>query len=288
MTPEEAPSVFPRKPVWLKVRLPGGPSYNRVRGTLAGQGLHSVCQEARCPNMTECFQSGTATFLILGNICTRACLYCHIAHGDPREPDAAEPERLLAAVSRLNLRYIVITSVTRDDLPDGGAGQFAACLRMIRRHRPDSRVEVLIPDFRGRSCALDLIIREKPDVLNHNLEVAPSLFGTLRPQGDYRRSLDLLHHVHQRGPLVTKSGFMVGFGEDMAGIEKLLADLAAVHCRRITIGQYQQPTAAHWPVRKYYHPEEFAVIGEMARALGFEHVESGPLVRSSYRAAEGE
>ena len=276
-----------RKPSWLKVRLPGGPAFNRVRGVLADHGLHSVCQEARCPNIAECFGGGTATFLILGNICTRGCLYCHVTHGIPAAPDEKEPERIVEAVRRLALRHIVITSVTRDDLPDGGASQFASCLEMIRRDLPHCRREVLIPDLLGHPDALEAVIRAKPDVLNHNLEVVPALFKTLRPQGDYTRSLELLNRAGQGEEIIiTKSGFMVGFGEDMADIREILYDLSRVRCRHLTVGQYQQPTATHWPVKKYYRPEEFAEIGALARSLGFDHVESAPLVRSSYHAAE--
>ncbi|MDD5167301.1 MAG: lipoyl synthase [Syntrophales bacterium] len=280
---EPEPSPYLRKPPWLKVRLPGGGDFNRVRDVLSGRGLHSVCQEARCPNMTECFRCGTATFLILGNICTRNCLYCHVAHGAPLAVDGDEPERLVEAVRQLGLRYIVITSVTRDDLPDGGAAHFATCIGAIRRELPASRVEVLIPDLMGSDDALRVIIAAGPDVINHNMEVVPALFKALRPQGDYERSLELLRRIHGAG-MIAKSGFMIGFGEQMADIEGLLTDLSRVHCGRITVGQYQQPTAHHWPVKKYYHPDEFAAIGDMARALGFDHVESDPLVRSSYHA----
>ncbi|MDQ5987684.1 MAG: Lipoyl synthase [Syntrophus sp. SKADARSKE-3] len=279
-----APQGYPRKPEWLKVRLPGGPAYNRVRDALEGKGLHSVCREARCPNMTECFDAGTATFLILGNTCTRNCRYCHVAHGVPDSVDVNEPARLAEAVESLNLDYVVITSVTRDDLPDGGAAHFVACIEMIRARRPRGRIEVLIPDFQGDAAALNEIIRARPDVINHNMEVVPSLYPQLRPQGDYGRSITLLQRVHEAGGIVTKSGFMIGFGEDPGDIEGLLADLAAVHCRRVTIGQYQRPTARHWPVAKYYDPDEFAAIRRKALSMGFDHVASGPLVRSSYHA----
>ncbi len=285
MPPEPSPHVYLRKPEWLKVRLPGSPAYNHVRGALSSKGLHTVCREARCPNLTECFDAGTATFLILGNICTRDCRYCHVAHGTPRRPDETEPAKLAEAVIQLNLDYIVITSVTRDDLPDGGAAHFVACIEKVRVERPRSRIEVLIPDFRGCTDALDKIIQAVPNVINHNMEVVASLFQRLRPQGDYRRSLSILDHIARRSDCLTKSGFMIGFGETMGEIEELLTDLSKVHCRRVTVGQYQQPTADHWPVRKYYHPDEFTAIGNMARKLGFEHVESGPLVRSSYHAA---
>jgi lipoic acid synthetase len=278
------PQAYPRKPEWLKVRLPGGPAFNHVRDALEGKGLHSVCREARCPNMTECFGAGTATFLILGNTCTRDCRYCHVAHGIPDPIDDNEPARLAEAVENLNLNYVVITSVTRDDLADGGAAHFVACIEMIRAKRSRRRIEVLIPDFQGNVAALNEIIRARPDVINHNMEVVPSLYPRLRPQGDYERSLSLLQRLHEAGGIVTKSGFMIGFGEDPGDIERLLADLAAVHCRQVTIGQYQQPTARHWPVAKYYHPDEFAAVRCKALSMGFDHVASGPLVRSSYHA----
>lgn len=274
-----------RKPAWLKVQLPGGPVYNRVRRVLAAQGLHSICQEARCPNMAECFHAGTATFLILGNICTRHCLYCNVVHGAPSAVDETEPDRLAAAVLQLNLPYVVITSVTRDDLPDGGATFFVSAIEKIRGRRPGTRVEVLIPDLNGDADALESIARAMPDVLNHNIEVVPGLFPLLRPQGDYERSLRLLQTAGGKGSIVTKSGFMIGLGETVDEISQLLADLAKVQCRRVTIGQYQQPTTSHWPVRKYYSPEEFTALAKEAKRLGFERVDAGPHVRSSYHAA---
>jgi lipoyl synthase len=276
-----------RKPDWLKVRLPGSREFNQVRGVLAGLGLHSVCQEARCPNIAECFQEGTATFLILGDICTRNCRYCHVAHGDPPQPDPDEPKRLASAAKALGMKYIVITSVTRDDLPDGGAAHFAACIDAIHSQIPGCRVEVLIPDFQGYERTLAQVIDAGPAVINHNLEVVPALFKKLRPQGDYRLSLQLLKRINDdtSNRIVSKSGFMVGFGETREDILNLLTDLAGVHCERLTVGQYQQPTPIHWPVRKYYHPDEFQELKETALAMGFKHVASGPLVRSSYHAA---
>jgi lipoic acid synthetase len=276
-----------RKPDWLKVRCPGSQPYRRVQGVLKQHRLHSVCQEARCPNIAECFQDGTATFLILGDICTRACRYCHVAHGVPVFPDPDEPSRLAEAVRALGLQYVVITSVTRDDLADGGAGSFAACIAAIRRQVPDCRVEVLIPDFRGSRRALEQVMTAAPAVVNHNLEVVPALFRELRPQGDYRTSLELLRWISKEASkeIITKSGFMVGFGESHADIMALMEDLAGVHCEKLTIGQYQQPTRDHWPVRKFYHPEEFEAFKAAATAMGFKHVEAGPLVRSSYHAA---
>lgn len=286
MMQQAAPPL--RKPDWLKVRLPGGEPYKKVQGVLRGRRLHSVCQEARCPNIAECFCDGTATFLILGDICTRNCRYCHVAHGIPSPPDPYEPSRLVEAVQALGLQYCVITSVTRDDLADGGAAWFAASITAIREQIPGCRVEVLIPDFQGSRRALEQILAAGPAVVNHNLEVVPALFKDLRPQGDYRVSLELLRRIGEAssGGIVSKSGFMVGFGESQADIRVLMEDLARVRCDRVTIGQYQQPTRDHWPVRKYYHPEEFEALRETAAAMGFRHVEAGPLVRSSYHAAE--
>ena len=276
-----------RKPAWLKVRFPGSRGFNQVKGVLAGLRLHSVCQEARCPNISECFQEGAATFLILGDICTRNCRYCQVAHGDPLRPDPGESERLASAAKALGLQYVVVTSVTRDDLPDGGAAHFVACIDTIHRQIPGCRVEVLIPDFQGNRDALAQVMAAGPAVINHNLEIVPALFKDLRPQGDYHLSLKLLKRISKdtSKKIISKSGFMVGFGEGREDILTLLADLAGVHCERLTIGQYQQPTRNHWPVSKYYHPDEFQELKETARAMGFKYVESGPLVRSSYHAA---
>ncbi|MEE9912789.1 MAG: lipoyl synthase [Deltaproteobacteria bacterium] len=276
--------LYLRKPEWLKVRIPGGQSFNRIRGVLQSERLHSICWEARCPNIMECFQSGTATFLIMGNICTRNCLYCNVGYGRPEKIDENETSRLVEVARRLEIRYLVITSVTRDDLIDGGADQFVACIEKVRKIMPQSRVEVLIPDFRGNLPALDKIIEARPDVINHNIEVVRSLFRTLRPDGHFERSLKLLQHVHNVSDIVTKSGFMIGFGETLTQIDELLRELAEVHCQSVTIGQYQQPTARHWPVKKYYRPDEFDEIKEMAQKVGFADVEAGPLVRSSYHA----
>ncbi len=276
-----------RKPPWLKVRLPNTAAFQRVRHTLSRCGLHSICQEARCPNIAECFQAGTATFLILGKVCTRSCLYCHVAHGVPAGVDPEEPRRLVAAARELHLKYVVVTSVTRDDLPDGGASHFAATIAALRRHLPAVKIEVLIPDFQGDFQALAQVITARPEVINHNVEVAPALFPHLRPQGKYRTSLAILNRIGREGSSVSKSGFMVGCGERMDDIRQLLDDLAAVGCRSVTIGQYLQPTVKHWPVHRYYHPEEFAALREAALSLGFAHVEAGPLVRSSYHAGAG-
>jgi len=276
-----------RKPEWLKVKLPATHEFKHVKGILSQFNLHSICQEAHCPNVTECFHSGTATFLILGNICTRNCLYCNVQYGTPEGLDEMEPERLTQAVKELKLQYIVITSVTRDDLSDGGAGLFARCVEMLYQEVPRCRVEVLIPDLQGNWDALECIIKSKPHVINHNVEVVPAFFSHIRPQGNYHLSLELLHRIRQLSEkeIIVKSGFMVGFGESWSDIMVLLHDLARVHCESVTIGQYQQPTRNHWPVMKYYHPDEFEVMKGMAHELGVKHVEAGPLVRSSYHAA---
>ncbi|HAJ26081.1 MAG TPA: lipoyl synthase [Syntrophus sp. (in: bacteria)] len=282
---ESTTGDFLRKPEWLKVRLPNTPDFNRVRGVLSRHGLHTICQEARCPNMSECFQDGTATFLILGSICTRNCRYCNVAHGVPAPIDKGEAGRLVFAVKSLSLKYVVITSVTRDDLPDGGAGTFARAIGALRESLPDIRIEVLIPDFQGQVAALEEVIAARPHVINHNIEVSPSLYAQLRPEGNYERSLKILGRVGRAPSLISKSGFMIGFGESTEDIYRLLEDLAGAGCQSVTIGQYLQPTTDHWPVRKYYHPDEFAEIRETALAMGFRHVEAGPLVRSSYQAA---
>lgn len=279
--------MLQRKPDWLKVPLPNSREFIEMQGLLGRLDLHSVCQEARCPNMGECFRSGTATFLILGSLCTRNCRYCNVRHGHPAPVDEAEPERLAEAVKALGLRYIVITSVTRDDLPDGGARIFARCVDTLRREVPGCRVEVLIPDLQGDRDALETILSARPHVLNHNIEVTRELFAELRPQGDYARSLELLRRASE-GPrrAITKSGFMIGLGESREGILSVLDDLAAVSCASLTIGQYLQPTVSHRPVAKFYAPDEFEEMRREALLRGFRTVVAGPLVRSSYRAAE--
>jgi lipoic acid synthetase len=280
-----APAVHERKPPWLKVPFPGGAQYLRVKGLLRSSGLHTVCEEARCPNVGECFEGGTATFLILGDICTRACAFCAVNSGRPAGLDAAEPLRVARAASRLGLRHAVVTSVTRDDLPDGGASIFAATIRAIRRLSPGTSVEVLIPDFQGSRDALAAVMAARPDVLNHNLETVPRLYRRVRPRAVYGRSLDLLARAKEMdGDVKTKSGLMVGLGEEREELLAVMADLVAVGCQVLTIGQYLQPTARHLPVARYYHPDEFAELAREGRRLGFRHVESGPLVRSSYHA----
>jgi lipoyl synthase len=273
-----------RKPPWLKVRPSYAAECRQIKSKLAGLKLHTVCQEAACPNIAECFAGGTATFLILGNICTRHCLYCHVQHGVPQPIAVDEVEHLLVAVRKMDLQYIVVTSVTRDDLPDGGAGIFAACINKLRETQPKCKIEVLIPDFQGNRTSLEKVIAARPDVINHNMETVRPLFPRLRPQGNYDVSLKLLSHISSS--VISKSGFMIGFGEKNDDILRLIDDLTAVSCARLTIGQYQQPTLQHWPVAKYYHPDEFDLLKEIAYRQGFRHVEAGPLVRSSYHAAQ--
>jgi lipoic acid synthetase len=233
--------------------------------------------------MAECFASGTATFLIMGNICTRDCLYCNVEHGKPAATDENEIQHLTDAVKKMKLEYVVITSVTRDDLPDGGAQVFSACVSRLREEFPACKIEVLIPDFQGNQVALEKVLTAKPYVINHNMEVVKPMFTRLRPQGNYNVSLELLKKIVSSS-VISKSGFMVGFGENREDIMQLIDDLASVSCARLTIGQYQQPTLKHWPVAKYYHPDEFAEFKEIAYQKGFQYVEAGPLVRSSYHA----
>jgi lipoyl synthase len=273
-----------RKPDWLKVRIPAGAEFYSVREILDRHGLNTVCKEARCPNMAECFHSKTATFMILGDTCTRSCTYCNVHHGAPADVDWREPRRVAAAARELGLEYVVVTSVTRDDLQDGGAGVFAQTVRELRRAIPGCRVEVLIPDFRGAEQALAQVIESAPDVINHNIEVVEALYRTIRPEGRFDLSLSILKKVQLSG-ITAKSGFMLGFGEKPGDIVSLLGKLAGAGCSVVTIGQYQQPSACHWPVEKYYTPAEFEDIKETAQGMGFKRVESGPLVRSSYKAA---
>lgn len=275
-----------RLPPWLKVRLPAGGGYLRVKGLVQEHQLHTVCQEARCPNIGECWGAGTATFMILGDICTRRCGYCAVATGRPQGEDLLEPVRLARTVTTLGLDYAVITSVNRDDLPDGGAAVFARCIEAIRHLRPQCQVEVLIPDFRGDWDALATVVRARPLVLNHNIETVPRIFRRVRPKGRYQRSLDLLDRVRALAPdMVTKSGMMVGLGETKEEILQTMRDLRAVGCQILTIGQYLRPSPKHVPVERFYPPQEFQELAAAGRAMGFRHVEAGPLVRSSYRAA---
>jgi len=280
-----APAVHNRKPPWLKVPFPGGPQYLRVKALLRSSKLHTVCEEARCPNVGECFQNGTATFLILGDVCTRACTFCAVTSGRPAGLDAGEPLKVARAASRLGLCHAVVTSVTRDDLPDGGACIFAATIRAIRRLSPGTSVEVLVPDFQGSHDSLAMVLAARPDVLNHNIETVPRLYRAVRPKAVYGRSLELLARAREMdGDVITKSGLMVGLGEERDELLAVMADLVAAGCRVLTIGQYLRPTPRHRPVARYYHPDEFAELAREGRRLGFHHVESGPLVRSSYHA----
>jgi len=278
-------TIHERKPAWLKVPFPGGQQYVRVRGLLRSSGLHTVCEEARCPNIGECFQNGTATFLILGDVCTRACTFCAVTGGRPTGLDVAEPLKVARAASHLGLRNAVVTSVTRDDLPDGGASIFAATIRAVRRLSPGTSVEVLVPDFQGSHDALAAVMAERPDVLNHNIETVPRLYCDVRPKAVYGRSLELLARAREMDlEVITKSGLMAGLGEEREELLAVMADLVAVGCQVLTIGQYLHPTPRHRPVARYYHPDEFAELAREGRRLGFRHVEAGPLVRSSYHA----
>jgi len=275
----------PRKPAWLKVPFPGGPRYLRLKSILRASGLHTVCEEARCPNIGECFQAGTATFMILGDVCSRACRFCAVRSGQPARLDSEEPLRVAEVVRRLGLRHAVITSVTRDDLPDGGAAAFADVVRHIRRLSPTTSVEVLVPDFQGSHKALATLIAARPDVLNHNLETVRRLYPRARPNAIYDRSLELLAWAKALDPTVpTKSSLMVGLGETGEELLQAMADLVAVGCDILTIGQYLQPTPKLLPVARYYPPQEFRELAEEGQRLGFGHVEAGPLVRSSYHA----
>jgi lipoic acid synthetase len=274
-----------RLPAWFKVEAKTGPHYLDLRQTIDRLNLHTICEEARCPNRWECWNARTATFLILGEICTRRCHYCSVKTGRPQAVDPAEPRRIADAVQALALRHTVITSVNRDELTDGGASVFAETIRLIRERNPGCTIEVLIPDFEGNAAALETVCGERPDVLNHNIETVPRLFPALRPQGKYQRSLELLRRARAY-KLRTKSGVIVGMGERLDEIRLLLEDLRTVGCEVVTIGQYLQPTKAHLPVVRYYEPGEFALLKSEALAMGFTHVESSPLTRSSYHAAQ--
>jgi lipoic acid synthetase len=275
----------PPKPPWLKVRAPGGPQYIRLKGLMREWNLHSVCEEAHCPNIGECWEDLTATFMILGDVCTRNCGYCAVAHGRPVWEDREEPERVGHAVGELRLEHVVITSVNRDDLADGGAAHFAATTRAIRRNAPGCRVELLIPDFQGSVSALETVIAAGPDVLNHNTETVPRLYKVARHGGRYERTLELFRHARRVAPrLVTKSGIILGLGEERDELLTTMADLRAADVNILTLGQYLRPSAQHLPVARFYHPDEFTELAERGRELGFAHVESGPLVRSSYHA----
>ena len=275
-----------RKPAWIRAKSPADPAVSRLKEVLRENRLHTVCEEASCPNIGECFAGGTATFMIMGDICTRRCPFCDVAHGRPDPLDADEPENLGRTIQAMGLRYVVVTSVDRDDLRDGGAGHFTQCIKAIRKHSPDIRIEVLVPDFRGRmDRALDILTQSPPDVFNHNLETVPSLYRKVRPGSDYAWSLNLLKRFKALHPEVaTKSGLMLGVGEDISDVEQVMRDLREHDCDMLTLGQYLQPSIHHLPLDRYVHPDEFDRLGELGYALGFSHVASGPMVRSSYHA----
>ncbi|HMS83158.1 MAG TPA: lipoyl synthase [Nitrospira sp.] len=275
----------PRLPAWFKVRAKTGPDYLEIKQTMERLGLHTICEEARCPNRWECWNARTATFLILGDTCTRRCHYCSVETGRPHSVDQDEPSRVAEAVKALDLRHVVITSVNRDELDDGGASIFAETIRLTRRLNPTCTIEVLIPDFEGDEEALAVVCEEKPEILNHNIETVRRLFPSIRPQGKYQRSIDLLAKAKQHG-MKTKSGLILGMGETLDEAREVMRDLRTVDCNIITIGQYLQPTRDHLPVEKFYDPSEFALLEEEGLAMGFAHVESGPLVRSSYHAEQ--
>jgi len=274
-----------RHPDWLKVKIGGGETYQQVKSLLRTSKLHTICEEAKCPNIAECFGSGTAVFLILGDTCTRSCRYCAVNHGAPRLVNPDEPHDIAESVKTLQLQYVVVTSVTRDDLSDGGADVFSKTVTEIRKVNPRIHIEVLIPDFQGKISALKKVVEAEPDVINHNIEVVENLFPKIRPQGEYQRSLSVLQTIKTIEPAMkTKSGFMVGLGETKEQILATMMDLREADVDFLTIGQYLQPTKHHVEIQKYYTPDEFKEFKDIALNLGFTHVESGPLVRSSYHA----
>lgn len=275
------------KPEWLKVRAPGSENYHRLKGLMRTLGLHTVCEEANCPNIGECWHHGTATFMILGDTCTRSCGYCNVTHGTPKPPDVDEPRKVASAIHAMELAYVVITSVDRDDLEDGGAAHFARTIAETRGRIPSCRLEVLIPDFKGDEASLRIVLDAKPDVLNHNIETVRRLYRTARPGGRYDRALELLERSRACAPTIpTKSGLMVGLGEEWDEIVETLRDLAGVGVQIVTIGQYLRPSLANLPMVRYYTPSEFAELKRIGLELGIGHIESGPLVRSSYHAHE--
>ena len=277
-----------RKPKWIRVKSGSGAGYSEVKRILREHQLHTVCEEASCPNLGECFGKGTATFMILGDVCTRRCPFCDVAHGKPLPPDAGEPENLARSIGLLRLKYAVITSVDRDDLRDSGAGHFAACLTAIRANAPSTRLEILVPDFRGRlETALEALSSSLPDVFNHNLETVPRLYPLARPGADYAHSLHLLEEFKARFPQIpTKSGLMLGLGETDEEVLQVMRDLRAHDVNMLTIGQYLQPSDGHLPVLRYAPPETFALFEQAAKEMGFSHAACGPMVRSSYFADE--
>ena len=272
-----------RKPSWLKVKIPSGKVYREVYELVKHKNLHTVCGSARCPNIGECWENRTAAFMILGDVCTRNCAFCAVVGGLPLPVDQDEPQRLAESVKKLDLKYVVITSVTRDDLPDGGASQFVRTIQSLREISPQCKIEVLIPDFSGSQIALSQVIDAAPDILNHNLETVPSLYPAVRPQADYKRSLRVLELTSISG-LMAKTGLMLGLGESGNEVQKVMGDILNVGCRLLTLGQYLQPSKRHHPVLQFIHPDEFERWAQIGREMGFNHVEAGPLVRSSYRA----
>jgi lipoic acid synthetase len=274
-----------RRPAWIKVRAPTGETYERLRRLMRSKDLHTVCEEAHCPNIGECWGRGAATFLLLGDICTRSCRFCNVQTGKPQPLDWDEPARVAAAVKAMNLRHVVLTSVNRDERADGGAPIFAETIRRIRQAQPDCTVETLIPDFKGNLDALKIVMHARPDILNHNVETAPRLFRAVQPQDRYEWALATLRNAKLLAPDgVTKSGLMVGLGETPDEVIETMRDLRGVNVDILTIGQYLQPTKAHWPIERYYTPEEFAQLKQIGLEMGFRWVESAPLVRSSYNA----
>ena len=275
-----------RKPAWIRARSTAGPEVQRLKNVLRENKLHTVCEEASCPNLGECFAHGTATFMIMGDICTRRCPFCDVAHGRPDPLDSDEPENLAQTIKAMGLRYVVVTSVDRDDLRDGGAAHFVACIQEVRRINPQTQIEILVPDFRGRmDRALNILHQAPPDVFNHNLETVPRLYRKARPGSDYQWSLDLLKRFgHEHPEVPSKSGLMLGLGETIEEVEQVMQDLRAHNVDMLTLGQYLQPGKHHLPVDRFVHPDEFEALREVGEKLGFSQVASGPMVRSSYHA----
>jgi len=276
----------PRKPNWIKAKAPTSPEVLQLKSLIHKHGLHTVCEEASCPNLGECFAHGTATFMIMGDICTRRCPFCDVAHGRPGALDEDEPEHLAEAIELMELSYVVITSVDRDDLKDGGAGHFVNCIKAIRRRKPDIGIEILVPDFRHKiDKALDILKQATPDVFNHNLETVPRLYEKARPVADYQASLGLIKKFKQQHPAIpTKSGLMLGLGEEINEVKQVIRELREHQCDMLTLGQYLQPSRYHLPVERFVSPDEFRELGEFAEAIGFSNVASAPMVRSSYHA----
>lgn len=277
-------SPRPKRPDWLKAKIPSGETYAGLVGLMRKEKLHTVCEEARCPNLGECWNAGTATFMILGDICTRSCGFCAIKTGKPDNGlDWDEPRRVAEAAQKMRLRHAVVTSVNRDEREDGGSPIFAETVRLLHDKIPGIRVEVLIPDFKGNESALDIVLAANPEILNHNIETVPRLYRMVRPQANYRQSLEVLDRAKKKG-FTTKTGIMVGIGERTEEVIETMKDIRTVNCDIFTVGQYLQPTQEHLPVHRYVHPDEFKMYKEFGREIGFKHVESGPLVRSSYHA----